>query len=860
MRFLSRLAPFIASICLVALPVYAQDAGVAVAPAAAVSIGSATAPTAMSPAAAPVQMPGAAQTTAGEGAPKDGQSAAEQQAAAEEPTSNPAGPEQVRRTEFQDFIAQSTGRDLPLFGYNLFRDAPSTFAPVDRVPVPADYVIGPGDELVLRAWGQIDMEHRAVVDRNGHFYIPKVGNLNVAGLKSRDLNGFLKSAIGRVFKNFELNTTLGQLRSIQIFVVGHAKRPGNYTVSSLSTLVNALFASGGPAETGSMRRIQLKRSDKVIAEFDLYDLLVRGDKSKDAQLLPGDVIFIPPAGKMVAISGSVNIPAIYEIKDRTNLNELISLSGGLTTTAAGQKVTVERIQNRQARKVAEFELDAPGLARPLLEGDLVTVYSISPRFDNAVSLRGNVASPLRLPWREGMRVSDLLADKNTLVATAYWERQNRGTVYPRHTRREVNWDYATVQRLNEADLTTRLYAFNLGKAIQGNPADNLVLRPGDIVTVYSSDETPPKTENDITLEASFIGGTRRFVWRQGIRLRDLIPSAQWLIDYYDYWRNLKDGVQAQINWDYASIVRQHPAKLDKSLIAFNLGEAVMAGNPEHNLTLMPGDEIRLFTKDEFAIPGSKQKRLVKLEGEVAIPGIYQVEEGETLRQLLTRIGGLTPEAYLYGAEFTRESTRAHQQKMLDETLDRLQESFQRSTAQRSQNVTAPEEATALKAEAASQQALLARMRQVRATGRITFELPKQEAKLKDLPEIALQDGDRLLVPTLPSAVHVLGSVYSPGSFMYESGRSVSDYLAKAGGPTRDADEDSLYVIEANGAVSSKRQSGWLLGSLGGSTVTPGATLVVPEETEKTTFMTKLKDWTQVLFQFGLGAAALKTIR
>ncbi len=206
----------------------------------------------------------------------------------------PQVPTEFQRTEFQEFVAQSVGRYLPLFGFNLFEGVPTTFAPVDSVPVTPDYVVGPGDEILIRAWGQVDIDYRAVVDRNGMINIPRVGNVTVAGIRYQDLSGYLRNAIGRIFRNFQLNVTLGQLRSIQVFIVGQAKRPGSYTVSSLSTLVNALFASGGPSPRGSMRRIQLKRGDKTITEFDLYDLLLKGDKSKDVQLLPGDVIYIPP--------------------------------------------------------------------------------------------------------------------------------------------------------------------------------------------------------------------------------------------------------------------------------------------------------------------------------------------------------------------------------------------------------------------------------------------------------------------------------------------------------------------------------------------------------------------------------------
>src|SRR5882724_3641865 len=264
------------------------------------------------------------------------------------------------RNEFQDFVLQSTGRDLPVFGSNLFRNVPSTYAPAEDVPVPSNYVIGPGDEIKVRAWGQIDVDRSAVVDRSGTINVPKVGTVNVAGIRANDLPAYLKTVFSRTFRNFELTATLGRLRSIQIFVVGQAKRPGTYTVSSLSTLVTALFAAGGPSAKGSMRSIQLKRGNRVVADFDLYDLILSGDKSKDAQLLPGDVIYIAPVGQLVAVTGSVNVPAVYELKQNTVLFDLIRWAGGLATTAAGQKATVERIESHKVRTVEEFPLDMSG--------------------------------------------------------------------------------------------------------------------------------------------------------------------------------------------------------------------------------------------------------------------------------------------------------------------------------------------------------------------------------------------------------------------------------------------------------------------------------------------------------------------
>src|SRR5260221_2535638 len=319
------------------------------------------------------------------------------------------------RNEFQDFIEQSTGRRLPMFGQELFEGGPSTFAPIENIAVPANYIIGPGDELQIRAWGQIDVDYRAVVDRNGMVNIPRVGSISVAGVKYQDLSEHVKNALSRNFRNFEVLVTLGQLRAVQVFVVGYARRPGSYTVSSLSTLVNAIFAAGGPSLSGSMRSVQLKRNNQTVTELDLYDLLLSGDKSKDAPLMPGDVIYFPAIGPLAAVSGSVNHPAIFELRGETSLGALLGYAGGLSTTARSRQITIERLFDRKDRVVEQVDYSDDVAKRPMKDGDLVSVLAILPRFENAVSLRGNVATPLRYPYRQGMRIRDLIPDKDILI-------------------------------------------------------------------------------------------------------------------------------------------------------------------------------------------------------------------------------------------------------------------------------------------------------------------------------------------------------------------------------------------------------------------------------------------------------------
>ena len=688
----------------------------------------------------------------------------------------------LQRNKFQDFVAVSLGRDLPMFGYDLFADVPSTFAPVDRVPVTPDYVVGPGDELLIRAWGQIDIDYRAVVDRNGAINIPRVGNINVSGIRYQELEGYLKNAIGRVFRNFELNVTLGQLRSVQVFVVGQARRPGNYTVSSLSTLVNALFASGGPSETGSMRRIQLKRGASVITEFDLYDLLQKGDKTKDARLLPGDVIYIPPIGPLAAVAGGVNVPAIYELRDGTTLGGLLDAAGGLATTAAGQRVTVERIRDRQAREVDEFILGKDGLTRPVRDGDLVTVYSLSPRLQNAVSLRGFVAQPGRFPWREGMRVRDIIPTREALVSPDYWIRRN---------------------------------------------------------ALVSSEDWMRRSQS----------ATRPPEIAQLAQPRDRVVAAR-----------LSSEVRraAEINWDYAVVERVKADDLATQLLPFNLGRAILQGDPTHNLILTPGDVITIFSKEDIRVPVVRQTQYVVLEGELASPGVYQVLPGETLRQLVARVGGLSPNAYLYGAEFTRESVREQQQRRLDEALDRLSQEVERTGAGATQAALTSEDVQTAKIAVESQRRLLDRLREVKATGRVVLDVDPN-GQMRNLPDLALEDGDRFVVPPRPSVVGVIGAVYNQNTFIHQPNKRVSEYLEQAGGPTRNADDARIYVVRADGSVTGSSRN-IFFSSAGSQQLMPGDTVVVPEDLDRYRFSKMLKDWSQIFYQFALGVAGLKVLR
>ena len=674
-------------------------------------------------------------------------------------------------------VADSVGKMLPIYGASLFRQAPNTFAPLENVPVPADYTVGPGDELYVRLWGQINVELRATVDRNGQVFIPKIGAITAAGVRVSNLDAHFRSQIERIYRNFDLAVTLGKLRSMDVFFVGQVHRPGTYTISSLSTLVNAIFAAGGPAPQGSMRHIQLKRDGQIITEFDLYDLLLKGDKSKDVALLPGDVIYVPPAGPQAAVAGSVNTPSIYELKDGpTSLADVIELAGGLNTVADGSKVTVERIDQRQIRSVTEFSLDPKGQQEIVKDGDIVRILSIVPRFENAVTLRGNVANPGRHPWHAGMKIRDLLPNRQMLLTRNYWQSQN---------------------------------AMVMGA-----------------MTQYQKYDKPERSERPGESRAD-----------EGRLRTDVKLNAP------------------EINWDYAVIQRLNPVDLSTTLISFSLGKAVLEGDEANNLELQAGDVVTVFSQHDISVPTKRQTMFVRVEGEVRVPGIYRIQQGDTLRDLLERAGGFTEDAYVYGMQFTRESARLEQQASLNKIATEMEARIQeKSIANTRAN---PENAAAIAAQTESQRGLLEQLRSAKASGRIVLQLKPTDTGLATVPPVTLEDLDRVLVPPRSQVVSVVGSVFNQSSFLYRKGATVGDYIRAAGNGNATADLRRALLVRADGSVIGHTSVFKHFGeSFESIHALPGDAIVIPAKLQSGGFSKAMRDWMLVASQAAIASAVI----
>ena len=786
-------------------------------------------------------------------------------------------------TEFQKFIASTTGQVLPIYGANLFRQVPSTFAPLSMAPVPSNYVIGPGDELRIRTWGQVNFQDNVQVDRSGEVYLPQVGPVHVAGLPYSDLDRHLRHAIGRVYKNFDLFANIGQIRSIQVYVTGQARRPGVYTVSSLSTLVDALFASGGPSVEGSMRHIELRRGGQTVTDFDLYMLLVHGDKSKDVSLLPGDVIFIPPVGPQAAITGSVRNPAIYELRNDMhpmpqssqgkslqtnpaedaapsespeNLGELIADAGGVTAVAAKTRISIERTADHQDRSAMEVGDDAKGLETPLADGELVRVLPILPAYEKTVMLRGNVANPGRFAWHPGMRLSDLIPDQQSLITRDYWwKRAQLGLPAPEF---EPVPSLGLMRQPNE-NQPVKLQFPPPGASYQGSsqgangaPQSAYSMSPnGQQGGAYGSQTdafAPAMGKNGQPLTAQQ-RASNSSVAEQELQVEGTAPRpAQ---------RTQVSQLAPAIDWSYAVIQRQNPKTLQTELIPFDLGKLVLDHDSSQDLELEAGDVVTIFSQADVKVPITQQTMLVKLSGELAHPGVYSVRPGETLRQLVEHAGGLTPDAYLYGSDFTRESTRAMQQVRIDEYVQSLSMQIQRSDMAAAASPAAAQNLAGGNVAQLNEANLIASLRQIRATGRIVLNFKPNSRGTTSIPDIVLRDGDQFMVPSVPAVVNVVGAVNDQNSFLYIPGHKVGDYLQVAGGLTINADRKQQFLIRADGeVVGYLANKGLWSDKFDDIKVYPGDTIMAPEKTYKPSALYGILEYSQLFSNFALGAAML----
>jgi len=716
--------------------------------------------------------------------------------------------------------------NLTQFGYNFFRQA-TAFAPAVDIPVGPNYIIGPGDTLILTTWGSLDATLPLEVNRSGEITLPRVGAVKVWGTSFGKVPEVIRAALSRTFKNVQLNVTIGKLRLMKVYVVGEVKAPGDYDISALSTVINALAAAGGPSKQGTLRSIQVLRGGEVAETVDLYDFFLRGDKSRDIRLQPGDTINVPVHGKLVGIAGNARKPAIYEFHQDLTLKELFDLAGGISSSGYLQRIQISRVVANEKKVVADFNLD-PGLPGQTVDGrsdsiklqdmDLVKIFPIDYTVRDHVQLQGYVLRPGSYALKPGMRLKDLITPSE-LLPDYFPQAVEITRLVPPHLHQE---------RMN----------LNLDSALQGNEKDNVLLNEFDIVRVFSRWEMEEIPTARISGEVQKPGVYRVF---SKMTLRDLI-FATGNVKKTAYLKSAeitrtvitKDGVKARI-------------------INVDLDEA-LKGNPVDNIPLENFDEVVIRRVPEWK---EETDRYCTLSGEVRFPGVYPILKGERLSSVIERAGGFTDKAYLKAAKFTRKLTRDIQQKRMDEVIVRTDQELTRKQQELASVASSKEELEATKVTMEAMRASLEKLKLAKAEGRISLSLVPLNQLKNSSNDVVLQGGDSLDIPQSSNSVMAFGEVYNPTTLLESPGQSVGYYLKKAGGPTMNADEEGIYVVRADGTVVSKREkAGIFFNSFMSLPLDPGDTIVVPQRLEKVAWMRDLKDIAFIIGQTALAAGVL----
>lgn len=719
-------------------------------------------------------------------------------------------------------------RPLIQFGYDLFAGTPSTFAPATDIPVPADYVIGPGDTILVQLYGKNNASYELLVNREGVIQFPEIGPMSVAGLSFEELKNHINEVTSQQIIGVKASVTLGNLRSIRIFVLGEAYRPGSYTVSALSTITNALFASGGVTKVGSLRHVQLKRDGKKVAELDLYDLLLNGDTSKDRRLLPGDVIFIPPIGKTVGISGEVRRPAIYEIKNEHKVKQVLNIAGGYLPTAHPASTRVERITHAGNRTLIDLDLTSDaGQNSEIIDGDVIQIFPILEKIEGAILVKGHLHRPGGFAWKPGLRVSDIVSSVSQLLPNP-------------------DLSYALIKREKQPERTLSVLSFPLHRAIEHpRSEEDPVLQNRDELLIFGLDNQARKElvqplieqikiQAGINTPASYVtvDGNVRFPGEYplttAMRVKDLIAAAGGFTEQ-------AYSVEAEISRGHVDNNNaQHYER-----IKIDLNDASR------------GPMTSLISRDQLyikRIPNWNDKESVVIQGEVNFPGTYPIYKGDTILDLLTRAGGLTDYANPKAAIFLRDDLRKREQQQIERLKKQLERDMANIKVESAQRIEKTSEVSALGEN------LLSDLVSTQAQGRLVINLP--EILEKQEKTIELKDKDRLVIPAKSNEVTVIGEVQFPTSHMYFNKKDVFDYINISGGYTSRSDKKRIYVIKASGEVAAVK-NGWLIKR--NANIEPGDTVVVPYDTYATGPMTYWMNTSQILFQLATTTAALNAV-
>lgn len=736
------------------------------------------------------------------------------------------------------YFPREIDKDLEQYGYSFFDNESPDFRPLTNVPVGSDYIIGPGDSFMIYLWGGAEESHNVTVSRDGDIIIPRVGTLNVTGLTFEELKDFLGRKFKEYYNEFQVNITMVTLRTIDIYLVGEVKNPGTYPVSSLSTIVTALYATGGPTKNGSLRNINLIRNGETVATLDLYDFFINGIKDNDERLEPGDTIFVPVIQPVVGISGYVKRPAIYEIKGKQTIGELIDLAGGVLSVSYLQNVVLERITDHQKRIVKTFNIDPNDeqsnidLNTLLQDGDLIKIYPVNETMHQVVYLEGHVKYPRAYEFREGIKILDIIPSYDYLLNEPYLP-------------------VAEIVRLVMPDLHPETIKFDLDALMSGDETQNIELQDQDRIIIYGKWEKRDRPKVTINGEVKN-PGTYNLV--DNMTVKDLIFLAG----------NLSDKAYL----DNADITRFIEGEDDTQSLTMKFSvRNALEGVPEDNILLEADDIIYIRS-----IPSYTQaiNRKIYLEGEFVFPGEYSFSEGERLSSVISRAGGITDDAYPFGAIFTRESVKQTQDAGYTENVEQVERDIASLAAIATSSSLDKEDTALVQATIMEKKALLEKLKNAAPTGRMIINLDNILLSPSSDYDVQLRAGDHLTVPKREDFVNISGEVYNQTALLYEEGRDVDYYLNKVGGVTKTAAKKQIYIVKANGTVISKQQGGlfglglwdegnsrWSFGGFGSIELDPGDSIIVPQKTTKISWLKGMSSVTSILYQLAVAAQVIQ---
>ncbi|MHC5114571.1 MAG: SLBB domain-containing protein [Planctomycetota bacterium] len=697
-------------------------------------------------------------------------------------------------------------RGLEQFGYGYFADANP---PEDPGPVPADYVIGPDDEILVTVWGSLEATHRLTVDRDGQIAIPEIGTVVVAGRTFGELGDVIRRAYGTTRKAFELDVSLGRLRSIRVHVVGDVVHPGAVDVPARSTVLSALLAVGGPTKGGSLRRVELRRGDTV-RTIDLYGFLTRGESAGFEAVQANDVLFVPTIGATVGVAGVVQRPAIYEVTGPASIEAVIELAGGLTPFTFTPHVQIERTRGGRGRETVDVTLDDVGLATMVGDGELLLVGAVDDQMQPVVRISGEVVRAGTYQFRPGMRLRELLAQADGFTVDAYLPQA--------FVSRQIG-ETGCVELLAHQSCvgsTRRVLVVDLHRAIAGDESHDIELRPLDHVEIRSREESTVRPTVQVIGPAKEPG---TYELTAGLRVSDLVA--------------LSGNLRPEAYQNEAELIRRvyddETRRMELKRFRFDLGQALQVGG-EHDPLLQNEDRlvIRRLGSGEVT---------VSIDGQVPFPGTYVFPLGAQVTDLLSAAGGVLESGDLRAAVFTRESVRRLQQTRLEHLRETTRRQYEGALETMVQTGD-PNEGLAAKLALNQTKDLLDRMSGTQASGRVVIPFLRTDFPATEF-NLSLENGDRLVIPRRQETVAVIGHVFNPSTFVAENGLTVETVLARAGGMTEFGDEERLYVMRADGNVESLAQRGRRLSLR--TALLPGDVVLVPREPLERTFGAQFSD-------------------